>query len=444
MTVLTPIVAESLSHVAWRGETAISRDQFHADVAALLSCLPERQYMVNLCEDRYHFLVGLAAAMERRQVNLLLPSRTPDFIHRIRQQYPDMYCLVDRSFSIDNMPIVNIDTIKGTVPSADLALAYPPDQVLAMAFTSGSTGVPKPNIKTWECLTQVAALTRARLQLTGGNNGTVVATVPPQHMYGLETSIMLPLQSGWRMHAGRPFFPADVADVLASVPAPRILVTTPVHIRALVGELDVLPELQFILSATAPLSVELAAAAESKFNTLVYEIFGFTEVGSAASRRTVEGDTWDLFETILLEQRGTEYFLQTPYISESVPISDVITPLDDSHFRLRGRSVDMVNIAGKRASLGDLNIKLGEIEGIKDGVFFSPDEESEKVRRLMAFVVAPGKSAEEISAALRKVLDPAFVPRPIVMLDTLPRNETGKLPRERLLELVALYEKEKM
>jgi acyl-coenzyme A synthetase/AMP-(fatty) acid ligase len=53
----------------------------------------------------------------------------------------------------------------------------------------------------------------------------------------------------------------------------------------------------------------------------------------------------------------------------------------------------------------------------------------------MAFVVAPGKSREEIQSALRKRIDPVFLPRPLVCVPGLPRNATGKLPREAVKEL---------
>jgi acyl-coenzyme A synthetase/AMP-(fatty) acid ligase len=38
---------------------------------------------------------------------------------------------------------------------------------------------------------------------------------------------------------------------------------------------------------------------------------------------------------------------------------------------------------------------------------------------------------------LRERLDPAFVPRSLYFVETLPRNEAGKLPRSALKTLVA-------
>jgi len=128
-------------------------------------------------------------------------------------------------------------------------------------------------------------------------------------------------------------------------------------------------------------------------------------------------------------------------VDEDTPLMDVIEPLGDGErFLLHGRTADLVNIAGKRNSLGYLNHQLTAIPGVRDGAFFLPDEtEPDGVTRLMAFVVAPGLDAATILAALRRAIDPAFLPRPLVFLDRLPRQLTGKLPREALAALAARH-----
>jgi acyl-coenzyme A synthetase/AMP-(fatty) acid ligase len=106
---------------------------------------------------------------------------------------------------------------------------------------------------------------------------------------------------------------------------------------------------------------------------------------------------------------------------------------------LLGRSADLINIAGKRTCLAYLNHQLTAITGVADGAFLMPDEEAaDGVTRLTAFIVAPGLSAATIIQALRERIDPVFLPRPLVFVDALPRNATGKLPREALKTLKAL------
>ena len=96
----------------------------------------------------------------------------------------------------------------------------------------------------------------------------------------------------------------------------------------------------------------------------------------------------------------------------------------------------MINIAGKRTSLAHLNYHLNSIVGVRDGVFIMP-EEGQHAARLMAFVVAPELTCDEIMSALRLRIDAAFLPRPLRFVDVLPRNATGKLPHAALTELVS-------
>jgi acyl-coenzyme A synthetase/AMP-(fatty) acid ligase len=94
----------------------------------------------------------------------------------------------------------------------------------------------------------------------------------------------------------------------------------------------------------------------------------------------------------------------------------------------------MVEVAGKRASLADLTRRLASIPGVADAVVFqSEDADSTAVRRLAALVVADGMTAATVLEKLAESVDPAFLPRPLVLVPRLPRNEVGKLPREQLL-----------
>jgi 3-hydroxymyristoyl/3-hydroxydecanoyl-(acyl carrier protein) dehydratase len=108
---------------------------------------------------------------------------------------------------------------------------------------------------------------------------------------------------------------------------------------------------------------------------------------------------------------------------------------DERTFILHGRSADMVNIAGKRTSLAYLNHQLNSIEGVRDGVFFMPEDAADAVVRPLAFAVAPGLSREDLVKALRERIDAVFLPRPLHLVEALPRNATGKLQREALRQL---------
>jgi acyl-coenzyme A synthetase/AMP-(fatty) acid ligase len=119
-------------------------------------------------------------------------------------------------------------------------------------------------------------------------------------------------------------------------------------------------------------------------------------------------------------------------------LADIVELDGDGCFRLRGRNTDLLEIAGKRASLGDLTRKLQAVPGVQDGVVFQMDDtDAMGVRRIAALAVAPGLDACAILAALRCEIDPVFLPRPLKLVDALPRSETGKLPRAELLSAMA-------
>jgi acyl-coenzyme A synthetase/AMP-(fatty) acid ligase len=63
----------------------------------------------------------------------------------------------------------------------------------------------------------------------------------------------------------------------------------------------------FLLCATAPLSPQLAAAAEARFSAPLHEIYGCTEAGQVATRRTVETAEWRPLPGVMVRQdrKGT-------------------------------------------------------------------------------------------------------------------------------------------
>jgi acyl-coenzyme A synthetase/AMP-(fatty) acid ligase len=422
--------------IAWCGGEMITGGRFLADVRRLSGRLPDSRYVLNLCEDRYHFLVGFAAALMRRQISLFPPGRTSKLLEHMRDEYSDVYCIVDHGSPPNDIESLCYERCAAPRAVSEMPLV-PDDTTAALVFTSGTTGHPQPHSKTWGSLVSVATRTAARFALRPELPASIVATVPPQHMYGLEASIMLPLQSRSTIHSDRPFFPQDVLHALESMPAPRVLVTTPVHIRACVEANVSLPPLAFILSATAPLPAPLAFEAETVFATRVLEIYGCTEAGTIATRRTVEGETWNTLDDIILRGNGDQCTVHGDHLASPVILNDIVRTISERQLTLLGRKSDLVNIAGKRMSLGDLNHKLNEIEGVKDGVFIMPEEGDESVTRLMAFVVAPGRTYEDVMAALRLRIDPVFLPRPLYLVDSLPRNATGKLAKANLLQLAA-------
>jgi acyl-coenzyme A synthetase/AMP-(fatty) acid ligase len=434
----TPLITHTPERtLAWREGGPISAAAFARDVLRLARALPEGRQLVNLCEDRYRFMVGFAAAMQRGLITLMPHTSTPGAINQLLEDDRESYCLSDSVVEGIQAPHFDFEQLlRGQPTAGDGRLqSIAAERTVAILYTSGSTGHPKANPKRWFNLQREALSALGHFPFRRHGINSLLATVPSQHMYGLATAILFPWQGGFAVDTGRPFFPADIAATLARLPAPRVLITTPLHLRACVSAGIEWPEVAFVISATAPLSAELAESAERQLMTQVFEIYGSTETGSVAGRRTAREDHWRLYDGISLQADQAGHEILGGHLSEPVRLHDRLQIESPGSFRFLGRDSDMVKIAGKRASLSHLTHQLLNIPGVEDGIFLPPNEDSPQAR-LRALVVAPTLSKPQILNALAHSLDAAFLPRPLYCVERLPRNETGKLPRSALQKLL--------
>jgi acyl-coenzyme A synthetase/AMP-(fatty) acid ligase len=416
MTVSADAQKDGHGPAALQAGRHVPQAEFWRDAAALAGRLPAHGHVVNLCTDRYRFMTGLAAALSRRQVSLLPAANVPASLSALAEDYPDCYALTDGARpALPYMDYPNdLDDLAGAFPAAD-PFAVAADQPAVILFTSGSTGRPKPTLKTWSTLRQSARAAGARLGIAGLRGGML-------HGLAIDTS--------W------PLYPADIRAALARAPGPRLLVTTPVHLRALLAEPEDMPQADLILSATAPLPVELAMAAEACFGAPLIEIYGCTEAGQLATRRTAREASWHCLDGVELHQDALGTWASGPAVPSPTLLNDMIELTGPASFRLGARTADLIDVAGKRSSLAYLNHQLLDIAGVQDGVFVMGEAQGGNVARLAALVVAPGLTPQTIMAALRQRIDAAFLPRPLVLVDELPRNGLGKLPRADLLQLI--------
>ena len=438
-----PLVAhrEAAAVVAFYGGAPVPLARFLRDVECVVAALPDSEHVLNGCVNRYRFAVGLLAAAVSGRISVLPSTYAPETIRQLQEDTPDVCCLHDGDLGID-LPKVSFpalpDISQAPVLSDVSVPSIPVSQRVVTVFTSGTTGLSVGHHKTWGSLVEGARLEASRLGLDRDDPYTLVGTVPPQHMYGLESTVMLGLHGGVAISADRPFYPQDIVSSLSAVPRPRLLVTSPVHLRALLGSGLESPPIDTILCATAPLPIALAEEAERRLGAPLYEIYGATEAGQVASRRPVVDTAWQLLPGLSLDCRQNQFWVHGGHVQEPALLNDLIEPQGPQHFVLHGRGTDVINVAGKRSSLVFLEQQLLSIPGVRDGAFYMPEESSAgPVARLVAFAVAPGLTPEAIGEALRVRIDPAFLPRPLYLVEALPRLPTGKLPLAALKSLVA-------
>ena len=436
--------ASTAQVIAYHNASPVSRAEFLREVTELAARLPSTGHVLNLCKDRYWFAVALFAAISRGMLSVLPNSTAPEEITTLQAEVPDLVCLGDQvSSPFAGMPYMQVSNTAPTTSESGTTPVMPRipfDQKIVCVYTSGSTGKPQPHIKTFGRMQQCAIAEAERMWAVAGGPCAVLGTVPFQHMYGLESSVLLPIFGGGKLTSRQPFFPADIISALEELPEPSLFVTTPFHLRKLIDANIQFPRVAAILSATAPLSPELAMDVEVRFGAPLMEIYGSTETGQIATRRPTMHAEWEVYADIKLTQKQGAIIAQGGHLEGAQVLNDVVELLENSRFRLLGRNSDMINIAGKRNSLAFLNHLLTSLPGVQDGVFYMPDNGTEnEAIRPAAFVVAMGLNSANILAALRLHVAPLFLPRPIVFLDHLQRDANGKIPAAVLKDLITKH-----
>ena len=411
--------------IGWRDGEPLALRRMLAAAQGLAGHLPRAGHCINLCEDRLNFIVGFAAALQARCTTLLPHSRAPATIAALKDAHPDAAVLADET-----------DALAAPASPAHAEIpAIPADLRAVVLYTSGSTGAPQPHAKTWGSLVRAAQAALQRLPVERGS--TLLGAVPAQHMWGFEMTVMLPLQAGCAVDAGCPLLPADIAAALARLPVPRWLVATPLHLQACLAAGQHMPAFAGVLCATATLSPELALAVEQACGGALWEIYGSTETGAMATRQPSRETRFRTMQGVTLQAQTGQTLARGGQLDAPVALGDLIELHDDTTFTLRGRTSDLLKIAGKRGSLAALNAELSRVPGVLDCAFWLRDAPGEQ--RVAAFAVAPGLTSARIIGQLRKRVDPVFLPRPLLLVDVLPRNRAGKLSQESVRELAASH-----
>ena len=419
--------------LVWRGAVPLARAALMREAAAIAAQLPASQYLVNLCEQRECFVLAFAAAMMAGRTQLMPSARGEAALAELRAEYPHSSTLTDEDVTRLRAAASQASTPPNLVPADE-------NHLVMIGFTSGSTGKSQPHRKLWRALANSARLNssaiRAALGLGANAPISVIGTVPAHHMYGIELTVLLPLFANMSVHADRPLFPADVAAALERPARPRLLVSTPLHLRALAESGLQFPDIDLIVSATAPLDPALARLVESRLRAPLLEMFGSTETCVFATRRTAQQDVWKIYDGITLETGADSTQVSAAWYERPQKLMDVLERRGDDGFVALGRNSDLVEVAGKRASLADITRRLLAIPGVQDAVAFQPDGAAAGVaNRVAAVVVSPGAGPRDIATQLAEELDAVFLPRPLVLVDRIPRDAVGKVSRAKLLEL---------
>lgn len=357
----------------------------------------------------------------------------------------------------------------GQAVSTPAAPARPGGLVL---LTSGTTGAPKGAPRE-----RISALQSAQLldRIPWPRNSAYVVAAPLFHATGLATC-SLGLALGNRVVLRRRFDARDTLHAIHVHHAKALVVVPTMLSRILDLPADVLrsvdtSSLEVVFTAGSSLSPELCRRATGLFGDVVYNLYGSTEVATAAVATPAElrrapgtvgrppvGCTIAAYDD--RDRRITDPgTVGTIYVSSGLSfggytdgrhkksLDGLLSSGDTGHFDheglwfIDGRDDDMVVCGGENVYPLEIENVLAEVPGVREvAVIGVPDTDFGMCLR--AFVVRGGDEgtgaeldADRIRNAVRSRLARHKVPRDVVFLDALPRNETGKVVKRTLVDM---------
>ena len=411
--------------------TAISLGQFRTDVERLATQLPRAGDTLISCPGRYAFSVGLLASWLSNRTVVLPPNHLEETLQDIRSRF-------DIAFECDANWGQQLHDNQSSAAHGSWEPQLPQDSHAVKLFTSGSTGTPRVITKSVANLLDEARALAAEFDWPAG---PVVAGVPPQHLYGLTFSILLPWVLGNAWVDDMPRYPGDVLQALQHNNG-KTLISVPAQYQA---TLEDGTDLRGILcvSAAAPLPGSLARAWQQQHGTDILEIYGSTETGVVGHRRHTFTGKWQAFPQVDLSVEQDLLKVESPFVSDEFTggflTADRVSLEDQGHFQLLGRADAIVKIAGKRVSLTNIEDSICTCPGVAEAAVIAvPAKGLVRDLAIWAAVVADGDyplSPRQLQAALRDKLEGIEIPRRILVVEQLPHTASGKLPGKAVANL---------
>ena len=396
---------------------------------------------VCLCiEDKPHLLAALLASLAGAPHFILPHAFHPQVLRDLREAKPFRLILTDSDVEPPKgATVIRLEDCRpGDRP---LRLVRPPDQPFVSLFTGGSTGKSRIWSKTAANLFGEAFYIAHTLGV--GNRDCLLSTVPPQHIYGLLYSVLLPFVAQARVLCRTCTFPREILDALEKEKA-TVLVSVPIHYRALRSG-DLRPfSLRLAFSSAAPLDPGDAVSFLEKTGVAVTEIYGSTETGGVATR--ADGGKqgfWTPYACIEWKILSERLCVRSDFISPDLPrdaegyfiTSDRVSQVEGNLFRFLGRADHIVKIAGKRVDLEEIRERIRRIPGVTDA-FITVLPPNRTQRAEIAALVATDLPARDLRAAIRSLEGSHGRPRRIRTVRAIPTLPNGKIDRERVEQIL--------
>lgn len=317
------------------------------------------------------------------------------------------------------------------------------DRTWVYLFTGGSTGAPKIWSKSAANLLGEVRYLQQRFEVTDGDR--ILSTAPPNHIYGLLYSVLLPLAASASVFHATPSYPEEIMHAVEESRA-TILIGLPVHYRALNSHPVKAHSLRMAFSSAGALDPKDDAAFYAATGVAVTEVYGSTETGGVALRcRAMGSDALNPFPTLDWRIESDRLKIRSPYVSREIPLDtdgfftlpDRVSSDGSGGFRILGRGDGVVKVGGKRVDLGQVQEILKRSPGIRDAFVFSVPTQGGRENEVRA-VVEGEVDPLRLRESVLPMLEPYARPRQIKRVERMPVTAAGKYDRDRI---AALFER---
>jgi acyl-coenzyme A synthetase/AMP-(fatty) acid ligase len=322
-------------------------------------------------------------------------------------------------------------------PSTEALVARTSDSQWVRLFTGGSTSAPRMWTKTVRNLLVETVSIVANYDVTPEER--VVATVSPNHIYGLLYAVLSPLLASAAVAAQTPSFPAEIETVVRDTDA-SILISVPAHYRALNGRSFAPRSLRLACSSAGMLAAEDATAFSALTGVGITEIYGSTETGGIAARVRAEGQNdYRPFAGIDVKIEAERLKVRSDYLSPELAldeegyfmVGDRVQATVGNRFELLGRVDGIVKVGGRRVDLEAVRQTLKRQPGITDALAISLPVGRGRENQVVA-VVEGNPAAVNLTSLRLDELETCARPRSIKVVEKIPVTAAGKYDRKTI------------
>lgn len=413
-------------------------EDLRRDLGIIAAALPEpedeRSILLVFERDRYLFVSALLGAIARGHSVLLPPNARRESIGDLLCDARVLGLLHDTGAGLD----LNVDQLLEEPSSRPLFTPREAPETIATLFTSGTTSAFTEWPKTKAQLLGEAKMLGEHFGITASDR--VLGLVSPLHIYGLLYTVLMPLLQGAAFSRETPLYAESIALRLR-VDRPSVMIAVPAQLRAFSAiEARDFESVRRVFSSTAPLREEAAAQFLERTGLPITEVFGSTETGGIASRERTAGSKLRALPGVGVSIDEAGYLLvDSPFADERFGrpyrTGDLAEIDDDGALIHRGRADGIVKIGGRRLALPELEERVRSVQGIEDAAVVALKSRDGRGHHLLLAYSPERVKVERVRQHLMGYYEPSCIPRRIVSVDRLPREDNGKLTRAALLSL---------